>query len=101
MSLAKVASSTAMIYNSLKSAVKIWSDEDASMMDKIMTSFMSLGMVIPMVKTAYDALRNSKILLNAASKLEGTAIGKLLGKLVADTTARWSNASASAGQQIA
>ena len=58
--IAGAASKVAMAYNGLKSVVNIWTDKDASIMDKIMTTFMSLTMFVPVVTGAMSALKMVK-----------------------------------------
>ena len=58
--IASNAAKVAMAYNSLKSVVNIWTDKDASIMDKIMTTFMSLTMIVPIVTGAMSALKMVK-----------------------------------------
>lgn len=58
--IASNAAKVAMAYNSLKSVVNIWTDKDASIMDKIMTTFMSLTMIVPILTGAMSALKMIK-----------------------------------------
>jgi hypothetical protein len=46
--------------NAVKSIANVWSNDDASILDKITTTFMSLSMVLPLVTGAVTALRNAK-----------------------------------------
>ena len=65
--IASNAAKVAMAYNGLKSVVNIWTDKDASIMDKIMTTFMSLTMIVPILTGAMSALKMIKaanIILN-------------------------------------
>lgn len=65
--IASNAAKVAMAYNSLKSVVNIWTDKDASIMDKIMTTLMSLTMIVPILTGAMSALKMIKaanIILN-------------------------------------
>lgn len=59
-SIASNAAKVAMAYNSLKSVVNIWTDKDASIMDKIMTTLMSLTMIVPILTGAMSALKMIK-----------------------------------------
>ena len=64
--IASNAAKVAMAYNSLKSVVNIWTDKDASIMDKIMTTLMSLTMIVPVLTGAMSALKmikNANIIL--------------------------------------
>ena len=58
--IASNAAKVAMAYNSLKSVVNIWTDKDASIMDKIMTTLMSLTMIVPILTGAMSALKMIK-----------------------------------------
>ena len=58
--IASNAAKVAMAYNSLKSVVNIWTDKDASIMDKIMTTFMSLTMIVPILTGAMSTLKMIK-----------------------------------------
>lgn len=58
--IASNAAKVAMAYNGLKSVVNIWTDKDASIMDKIMTTFMSLTMIVPILTGAMSALKMIK-----------------------------------------
>lgn len=58
--IASNAAKVAMAYNGLKSVVNIWTDKDASIMDKIMTTFMSLTMIAPILTGAMSALKMVK-----------------------------------------
>ena len=58
--IASNAAKVAMAYNGLKSVVNIWTDKDASIMDKIMTTLMSLTMIVPILTGAMSALKMIK-----------------------------------------
>ena len=106
--LVRGLANAAMAYNSLKSVVNVWQDDDVSLMDKIMTSFTSLSMILPVltgqygllngVKVAYKLLSSGELaqsLKNVAAKAtESTAIGS-------NTVARLANAAATLAQKIA
>lgn len=59
-------SSVAMTYNMLKSAVTAWKNPDISFGEKLMTTFMSLGMMIPMVTNGFSNILKMMGLMNAA-----------------------------------
>lgn len=94
--IASNAAKVAMAYNGLKSVVNIWTDKDASIMDKIMTTFMSLTMIVPIVTGAMSALKmvkNANIILNkygtVAAYKEAVANKTLTASIKKLTTATW------------
>jgi hypothetical protein len=44
-----------MAFNTLKSAWTVWNDEDATLMEKILTTMTALGTVIPIVTAVTNA----------------------------------------------
>lgn len=106
--LVRGLANAAMAYNSLKSVVNVWQDDDVSLMDKIMTSFTSLSMILPVltgeygllngVKVAYKLLSSGELAQSLTSikvKLEESTV------LGSNTAARLANAAATLAQKIA
>ena len=94
--IASNAAKVAMAYNSLKSVVNIWTDKDASIMDKIMTTLMSLTMIVPILTGAMSALKmikNANIILNkygtVAAYKQAVANKTLTGSIKRLTVATW------------
>lgn len=54
VTLGSMASSIGMLYNQMKGLASIWSDKNASGMDKIMSSMSSIGMMVPTVMNLLD-----------------------------------------------
>lgn len=59
---------TAMAINALKNIGRIWSDDDISTGEKLLQTFMSLGMILPVITTLTEANKRSN-LSNAASRI--------------------------------
>lgn len=94
--IASNAAKVAMAYNGLKSVVNIWTDKDASIMDKIMTTLMSLTMIVPILTGAMSALKmvkNANIILNkygTVAAYKQAVTNKTLTKSIKNlTTATW------------
>ena len=94
--IASNAAKVAMAYNSLKSVVNIWTDKDASIMDKIMTTLMSLTMIVPVLTGAMSALKmikNANIILNkygtVAAYKQAVANKTLTASIKKLTVATW------------
>lgn len=94
--IASNAAKVAMAYNGLKSVVNIWTDKDASIMDKIMTTLMSLTMIVPVLTGAMSALKmikNANIILNkygtVAAYKQAVANKTLTASIKRLTTATW------------
>ena len=58
--------SVSMAWNSIKSAVSAWKDPDMSNTEKIMTTFMSFGMIVPMITGGLNNLAKAFGLANLA-----------------------------------
>ena len=86
--IAGSAAKVAMAYNGLKSVVNVWSQEDASIMEKIMTTFMSLSMIVPILTGKLGLLNVAKVAYNSISAIGNTQKRQELvlsaKKLVAD-----------------
>lgn len=63
------AAKVAMAYNGLKSVVNVWSQEDTSIMEKIMTTFMSLSMIMPILTGKLGLLNIAKVAYNSISAI--------------------------------
>lgn len=94
--IASNAAKVAMAYNGLKSVVNIWTDKDASIMDKITTTLMSLTMIVPILTGAMSALKMIKaanIILNkygtVAAYKEAVANKTLTAEIKRLTAATW------------
>ena len=68
--------STAMAIQSIQSLGNIWADEDATVGEKILTTMTTLGMVVPMLTSAFSAQNIAKL---AALKIDQSAIVTKLG----------------------
>lgn len=66
-SLAQSLSSFAMAITTLKGLGNIWTDEDLSVGEKLLSTLTSLGMIIPMLITSYQGLAATQITVNANS----------------------------------
>ena len=67
VSLAQGLSSFAMVLTSIKGLGNIWSDEDLSTGEKILSTLTTLGTVIPMLVMSYQGLSASQITVNKNS----------------------------------
>lgn len=67
--IAGSAAKVAMAYNGLKSVVNVWSQEDTSIMEKIMTTFMSLSMIMPILTGKLGLLNVAKVAYNSISAI--------------------------------
>lgn len=63
-------STLGMAYTSLSSLTKTWADETTSIGDKIAQTFISLGLVVPAVKTAIDGVNSATAIYNILSKAQ-------------------------------
>ena len=70
--------SVASAIMSIKSLGQIWSDDDATTGEKILTTMTTLGMVIPMLTRAFDAENIAKL---AGLKLDGLTVAKTVAKV--------------------
>ena len=91
----------AMAINAMKSIGNIWSDDDASVGEKIVQTMMSLGMIIPTVVAGYHALAGSKLLAAIASKKSKQADTEETVEKGVNTTATWANTTAEIANQSA
>lgn len=96
-----MAMSAAMALNSLKSLIDIWNNEDASFGDKILQSLMSLGIVIPMVTTSFNALNVAKLFGIKVTEGQTVAEAANTGGKVAQTIATIAQTVATTGLNIA
>lgn len=99
---------TAMAYNSLKSVVNVWNDDDADIMDKIMSTFMSMSMILPILTGKYGALNIAKAAFNLITKRSQSSVLQSIGTFLLskgiieeDTAKTWFNTSAQVGNQMA
>lgn len=70
--------SVASAIMSIKSLGQIWSDDDATIGEKILTTMTTLGMVIPMLTNAFGAENIAKL---AGLKLDGLTVAKTVAKV--------------------
>lgn len=72
VALSNILSSVAMSITTIKGMFETWSDEDMSFGDKLLSTFTSLGMVIPMVTNAFGK-NNIAMLTSVSSSLAAAA----------------------------
>ena len=89
VAFSSMAMSAAMAINAFKSLGSIWSNEDASLGDKIVQTMMSFGMVIPMVTSAFKAQNVQKLLSITITKAENGVTVKSTGGKIANAIATW------------
>ena len=106
--IATVLGKVAMGYNSLKSVVNIWQDDDVSLMDKIMTTFTSISMILPVISGEYGLLNAVKAINNMLEKTGHSTKLKGLAALAAEkaaaaesTGSTWAYVAAKVAQKIA
>lgn len=75
--MASMAMSAAMAITSLQSCIEIYKDADASFGDKIVQTMMSLGIVIPMVTSAFNK-QNAAMLVGIATTKAADGSYKIL-----------------------
>ena len=106
--VAGVLGKVSMGYTALKSVVNVWSDEDASLLDKIMSSMMSLSMLLPVLTGEhglFNAAKSAGLALdkiffkNQSKKLAAWAVEK--AKIAEESGTVWANAAAWVAKQIA
>ena len=97
-----------MAYNGLKSVKNVWSQEDTSLMDKIMSTFMSMSMILPILTGKYGALNIAKAAFNLITKRSQSSVLQSIGTFLLskgiieeDTAKTWFNTSAQVGNQMA
>lgn len=73
MAVANTISNIAMSINVVKGLIDTWNNEDMSFGEKLLSTFTSLGMVIPMVRTAF--IGNNLAMLGSASASIAAALG--------------------------
>ena len=73
MAVANTISNIAMSINVVKGLIDTWNNEDMSFGEKLLSTFTSLGMVIPMVTTAFTG--NNLAMLGSASASIAAALG--------------------------
>lgn len=64
----------AMVLQSIRGIGEIWSDKDASTGEKLLKTFETLTMVVPMVIAGYSGM------VKAAGKLTTVTVGEMLAK---------------------
>ena len=106
--IATVLGKVAMGYNSLKSVVNVWQDDDVSLMDKIMTTFTSISMILPVIFGEYGLLNAVKAINNVlekigySTKLKGLAVWAAeKAATAASTGSTWAYVAAKVAQKIA
>ena len=91
VSFAQALSSVAMALSMLKGLKDIWTNEDLSTGEKLLSTLTTLGMVIPMLITSYQALNVSQLTVNASSLaatiLNSGLIASLFGVKAAEDAA--------------
>ena len=98
----------AMVLQSIRGLGEIWSDKDASTGEKLLKTFETLAMVVPMVIAGYSGM------VKAAGKLTTVTVGEMLAKKAstkataedaiasgADATAKTGEAAATEGATLA
>ena len=73
MAVANTISNIAMSINVVKGLIDTWNNEDMSFGEKLLSTFTSLGMVIPMVTTAFTG--NNLAMLGSVSSSIAAAVG--------------------------
>jgi hypothetical protein len=73
MAVANTISNIAMSINAVKGLIDTWNNDDMSFGEKLLSTFTTLGMVIPMVTMALSG--NNLALLGSASASVATALG--------------------------
>lgn len=106
--IATVLGKVTMGYNALKSVVNVWDDDDASLMDKIMTTFTSISMILPLISGEYGILNGVKAINNMLEKTGHSAKIKSLAAWAAEkvataenTGSTWAYVAAKVAQKIA
>ena len=106
--IATVLGKVTMGYNALKSVVNVWDDDDASLMDKIMTTFTSMSMILPLISGEYGILNGVKAINNMLEKTGHSAKIKSLAAWAAEkvataesTGSTWAYVAAKVAQKIA
>ena len=87
--LASAAMSAAMAIQAIQSLGNIWSDEDASLGDKILQTMMTLGMVIPMVTSAFSAKNVQQMLGITITAADNVVTVTSTGGKLANAIATW------------
>lgn len=87
MALGQTLSSTAMMISSIKGLFDTWNNQDMSFGEKLISTFTTLGMVIPMVTTAFNAQNLAQIASIASSVATAVAKGVEAGAWWATTVA--------------
>lgn len=92
--LATQAMSAAMAIQAIQSLGAIWTDEDTTVGEKILQTMMSLGMVIPMVTSAFSAQNAQKMLGIAITEKDNVLTIKSTGGKIANAIATWAQKNA-------
>lgn len=77
VALGNVMSTTAMAFSSFKGLIDTWNNEDMSAGDRLLATFTTLGMVVPMVTTLFRKQTIEQMAGLSASILQALGLGSL------------------------